>query len=311
VLILLTVAIVLAIASRRLLARQPAQFALALGIVILGGIILEEATNRTLYRVRNFYGTLRVSRDATGVSHVLNYGTTLHGRQFIDALRSCEPLSYYHRTGPLAAVFAAFNTRPASPNIAVVGLGTGTTVGYAKPGQNWTFYEINPAVPAIAHDPRLFTYLQQCAAAPVEIVMGDARRQLQNAPAGHYGLIVLDAFNSDAIPVHLMTREAMELYLSKLAEGGLLAIHISNRHLNLASVVGDIANDAGLVGLDFDDKDKGARGKNASNWVVVARRRGDLGALVDSSSWEPLAGRSRAQIWTDDFSNILSVIDWN
>ena len=307
---LLTAAVLVTLASRRLLASRPAQFALALGIVMLGGIILNEVTNRTVYRARNFYGTLRVASDAAGLYHVLNHGTTLHGRQYLDPVRRCEPLSYYHQTGPLGAIFEAFNKHPASPNVAVVGLGTGSTVAYSKPNQKWTFYEINQAVPVIANDQKLFTYLQSCSSAPVEIVMGDARRQLEKAPQGDYGLIVLDAFSSDAIPIHLMTREAMALYLSKLKEGGLLAIHISNRHLTLAPVVGDLAKDEGLVGLHWDERNPGERGKNASNWAVVARTRDDLGDLVNASQWQPLEGRSRPQIWTDDFSNILSVLSW-
>lgn len=310
VLMLLGAALLLTFASRRLLARRPAHFALTLGIVILGGIFYEEVTNRTLYRQRNFYGALRVSLDSIGISHRLYHGTTLHGTQFAGGVRRCEPLTYFHPTGPLGSVFEAFNARPAAPNVAIVGLGTGTTVAYAKPGQAWTFYEINPAVPRIARDARLFTYLQACAAAPVEIVMGDARLQLQHAPPGHYGLIVLDAFSSDAIPVHLLTREAVELYLSKLAEGGLLAIHISNRHLDLAPVIGDIARDANLVALLSHENRIAVRGKNSSRWVVVARRQSDIGTLLEHSIWQPLEGRARPQIWTDDFSNILSVLDW-
>ncbi len=310
-LILLGAGLLLTVFSRRLLTRRPAHFALALGIVILGGIMYDEVTSRTIYRERNFYGALRVSRDSIGVSHELHHGTTLHGRQFMDEVRRCEPLTYYHPTGPLGSIFEAYNARPAAPNVAVIGLGTGTTVAYAKPDQRWTFYEINPAVPRIASDPHLFTYLQGCAAAPVNIVMGDARLRLQSAPPGHYGLIVLDAFSSDAIPVHLLTREAVDLYLSKLADDGLLAIHISNRHLNLAPVVGDIARDANAVALLSHESQIAVRGKTRSRWVVVARRHSDFGKLVETSTWRQLEGRARPQVWTDDFSNILGVLDWN
>lgn len=295
------------IVGGRLLTRRPLQFALALGIVIVGGIIFAEATSRTLYRSRNFYGTLRVSRDASGSTNDLHHGTTLHGSQFVDTARRCDPLTYYHSTGPLGLVFDSFNAKPAAPDVAVVGLGTGTTAAYAKPNQNWTFYEINPDVSKVARDERLFSYLKECAPKP-SIILGDARLQLQHAPDGHYGLIVLDAFSSESIPVHLLTREAVGLYVSKLAPRGLIAIHISNRHLNLAPVVGDIAQDAGLAALLSQENFLPSPGKNKSRWAVLARNRNDFGALAQAQSWRTLEGRLGRAVWTDDFSNIISVL---
>ena len=291
---------------------RPVRFALAVGAIMLGSSFYSATHDRDLHVERNFFGVLRVTRDAGGASHQLYNGNTLHGRQFRDPARQCEPLSYYHRTGPLGQVFAAFNANPASTHVAVIGLGAGATVCYAAPHQQWTFYEINPAVLSIAQDARYFTYLKSCAAtSAVATIIGDARLRLREAPAGQYGLIVLDAFSSDAIPIHLMTREAIALYLSKLAEGGMLAFHISNRNLDLHPVLADLAEDANLTSLGSDDLvNDPAAGKEGSQWVVMARRATDLGDLAKDARWMPLQRRSRPQVWSDDFSNIVSVFRW-
>jgi hypothetical protein len=293
------------------LARRPLRFALGIGAIMLGSLLAAPNTGRSLYAGRNFYGSLRVIDDPSGPAHMLYHGSTMHGWQFTEPGRRCEPLSYYHRKGPLGAIFGAFNAQPATPNVAVVGLGAGGMMPYAQAGQKWTFYEINPAVLSLAQDSRYFTYLRDCAATPAEIILGDARLQLQHAPDGYYGLIVLDAFNSDAIPVHLLTREALALYMSKLADRGQLAIHISNRCLNLRPVVGDLAKNANLSAFVLDDSSYDVSiGKAPSEWVVLARSPSELGSLLRDRRWRPLRGRPQPKVWTDDFSDIISVFKW-
>jgi hypothetical protein len=290
--------------------RRPARFALALGAIMLGSAFYRSLDSRTLLTERNFFGTLRVTQDAGGDLHWLYHGTTIHGRQSTLLSKQCEPLSYYHRSGPLASVFAAFEARPASPEVAVVGLGTGATAAYARPGQRWTFYEINPAVIRVAETPDYFTYLSYCASAvPVNVVLGDARLRLADAPDAAYGLIVLDAFSSDAIPVHLMTREALDLYLSKLAPGGVVLYHVSNRSLDLHPVVADLALSRGLVALASDDNTRNPD-KEPSHWVAVARTPEDLAPLTGGGRWKPLAGDPAWRVWTDDYSNIVGVLKW-
>ncbi|MFN2481145.1 MAG: spermidine synthase [Pyrinomonadaceae bacterium] len=295
-------------------ARRPLRFALGLGAVTLASILFAESTGRTIYAERNFFGTLRVTRDESQQMQWFSHGSTLHGRQFTDPARACEPLSYYHRKGPLGSVFAALGTRAttASSNIAVVGLGTGASAAYATPGQRWTFYEIDPSVVRLARDPTLFTYLSACAAAPVETIVGDARLRLRDAPEKYYSLIALDAFSSDAVPAHLLTREALDLYLSKLAEGGLVVFHVSNRSLDLERVVGGLARRAGLAARIFADKEyEPAIGKEPSEWVVVARREEDLGTLAADARWLPLdESHGKFVVWSDDFSDIVSVFRW-
>jgi hypothetical protein len=290
---------------------RPVRFALALGAVMIGSIVYSEIQNRTLHDERNFFGTLSVRFDPASATRTLYHGNTIHGRQFIDPNHQCEPLSYFHRDGPLGQIFEAFNANAFSSNVAVVGLGTGSMAGYARANQDWTFYEINPAVARLAQTSEYFTYLEKCAAAPVKIVLGDARLKLQNAPDHHYGLIVLDAFNSDAIPIHLLTEEAISLYMSKLATGGMIAFHISNRSLRLDAVLADLAKRNNSLSLRMvDGEHNPVTGKDPSEWLVMARNSPAFDSLAQKPNWRLLDGRAESVAWTDDFSNILSVFRW-
>ncbi|MDT7808632.1 MAG: hypothetical protein QOJ70_2445 [Acidobacteriota bacterium] len=309
-------------------APRPFRFALGLGAVMLASALFAEQPGRTLLASRNFYGTLRVEVDGAETIHWLHHGSTLHGKQYTDESRRCEPLSYYHRSGPLGSLFAALRERVsvadvkqgsvvarpvAMRSVAVVGLGAGTTAAYSRAGEAWTFYEIDPAVVEVARSPRLFTYLSACSAAPVNIVVGDARLRLREAAEGAYDLIVLDAFSSDAVPAHLLTREALALYLSKLAPGGVIAFHVSNRSLELERVVGGLSADARLSARVFADKLYDPEtGHDPSTWVAVARNDGDLGALASGDArWQTLdASTNKLVLWRDDFSDVLGVFKW-
>jgi hypothetical protein len=292
--------------------QRPVRFALALASVVVAANLLTPTNARPLYTARNFFGVLRVTRDEGDTLHKLYNGSTLHGRQYTDFTRQCEPLSYYHPDGPLGQVFAVYQARPATPEVAIVGLGTGATAAYAQSGERWTFYEINPAVVGVARAPEYFSYLVNCAHAPVAVALGDARLQLARAPDAAYGLIVLDAFSSDAIPVHLMTAEALDLYLAKLAPNGLLAYHISNRSLDLHPVVAALARSRALSAVARDDTQPDQPpGKEGSQWVVLARRPEDLGALASDTRWHALTTDRAQHVWTDDFSDIISVFKWH
>jgi hypothetical protein len=292
------------------LRRRPLRFALSLGAVMLGAGFVTGGKTSTLHAERNFFGVVRVIGDqATGL-HSFLHGSTVHGRQSTSLDRRCEPLSYYHREGPLGRIFAHFDTHSGIPKVAIVGLGAGATASYSRPNESWTFYEINPAVVSVARDPQYFTYLSNCAQAPLEVVLGDARLKLRSAPAAGYRLIVLDAFSSDSIPVHLMTQQALDLYLSKLAPEGLLVFHISNRNLDLSSVVANLAHSRNLTCLGiFDEAPSQPNGKDPSHWVAVARQPQDFGALVKEPNAR-LINSNGQQVWTDDFSNIISVFKW-
>jgi hypothetical protein len=293
---------------------RPVRFGLGLGAILLVGWLCAGPYGKTLHIQRNFFGVSRVTESLSGTFRYLVHGNTLHGQQFTDPKRACEPLTYYHRTGPLGDIFGLFYTRPASDRVAAVGLGAGSMACYAEPNQRWTFYEIDPAVICIAQETDYFSYWRHCSRAEINVVVGDARLRLREARPREFGLIVLDAFNSDVVPVHLLTREAIDLYLSKLAEGGLLAFHISNRYLDLEPVVAELARNANLVCRSRDDwnvtPEELANGKEESHWVVLARRQEDLGKLNKDSRWLPLDSYASLRVWTDDFSNILGVFKW-
>jgi len=290
---------------------RPIRFALGISAVMLASIHYTGDTDRTLHVVRNFFGTSRVTTDSRGRINSLYSGNTVHGKQFVDQARACEPLSYHHENGPLGQVMAVFNAAPANPRVAVIGLGVGAMVSYSKPAQEWTFYEINPDVISLARNSQYFTYLQNCANGSLTVIEGDARLNLQRAQDGHYGLIVLDAFSSDAIPVHLVTQQALDLYLLKLAEGGIMAFHISNRSLNLKPILADLAESRKLLCIGFDDlKPSSLEGKDPSQWVVMARSSPEISNLSINSQWKQLNRQTGGRVWTDDFSNILRAIRW-
>lgn len=297
-----------------LFVERPVRFALGLAAILAASGFYLGTHGRTLHVERNFFGVLRVTLDPSGESRRLIHGNTIHGQQYVDSKRQGEPLSYYHRAGPLGDIFRAFGDRPAGARIAVVGLGTGSILTYARSHEQWTYYEINPAVCDIAWNTNFFTFVRQSAPEALNVVIGDARFRLREAADSAYDLIVLDAFSSDAIPVHLITREAIELYLRKLADGGLLVFHISNRWLDLEPVLGDLARGASLVchaheEMTISEWEQRA-GKVESHWVVMARRREDLGALVKDCRWLPVNPRAEPEIWSDDFCNLLEAIRW-
>jgi hypothetical protein len=287
-------------------------FGLAIPGVMLLGLLLSTSRGDVVYRDRSFFGVLLVVRDDAHERMVLYHGSTLHGLQSLRPERRSQPLSYYFHTGPLGQLLAA-RAIPADREIAVVGLGTGTIAAYGRPGQRFTFYEIDPAVERLARNPKLFSYLSG-SRATIRVVLGDARLSLAGAPGGTYGVIVLDAFTSDAIPLHLVTREALRLYLDKLAGGGVLALHISNRYMDLEPLMGRLARDAGLAAMaeseydvDFSEADR-REGKMASTWVIMARHKEDFRGLLADARWKPIAVSKSAPLWTDDFSNILAVL---
>lgn len=291
--------------------RRPLRFALGIAALLLAGSLYTSAEGQVLVTERSFFGIHRVTLDPGGRYHMLIHGNTVHGIQSVDPMRQEEALGYYYPTGPIGQVFMALQSQQEPmKNVAVVGLGVGALACYHTPDQTWTFYEIDPVVEQIARDTRYFTYLQQCAP-DARIILGDARLSLVNAPDQQYDLLVLDAYSSDSVPIHLITREALTLYLKKLAPEGILAFHISSRYFDLVPVLGNLAQDAELHALlrrDSVTHEEAGRGKWTSHWVVMARNQAILDAVTDTTHWERLYGDPSMNIWTDDYSSILSVI---
>lgn len=290
-------------------ARRPLRFGLALLALFVATMVEPEGGSTTLFRGRSFFGVYRVrlNSDASRVS--LLHGTTLHGTQNRDAKLRTTPISYYFPSGPIGQIFHSFAQPRAKANIGLVGLGSGALACYAKPGQSFTFFEIDPLIERIARDAKLFTYLRDCPAR-LAITIGDARVSLVKTPARHFDLLVLDAFSSDAIPVHLLTLEALQLYFDKLADDGIVAIHISNRYLELEPVLGRLASELKLSALVRSDDERSEaevdQGKFSSTWVIMSRGQKSLEIFANDSRWEQLeAGRD---LWTDSYSNILRVL---
>ena len=254
-------------------------------------------------RGRSFYGTYSV-RDLSALNaRALYHGTTLHGLQSLEPTRRREPLSYYGPNSPVADIFRA--RVPPGAHVAVLGLGAGVILRYAQPGAQWTVYEIDPAIARVAQDPAVFSHWAEAAVTPA-LVIGDGRLRLRDAPDRAYDLIVVDAFASDSVPTHLLTREAVQLYERKLRDGGTVLFNVSNRYLDLAPVLGATAAALGLVAHERLDETTGAAvDLLSSKWVEVGSPA-TLGR--PAARWTEVEVRPTDHGWTDDYSNLLAVL---
>jgi hypothetical protein len=289
------------------LLRRPAVLGLCAAALFGIAAVAIWSAGDVLLRDRNFYGTLTVASRDNGRYHVLLHGTTLHGAQRVGSGAGVlRPTTYYNASGPLGDIVAELRLSGRTSHMAVVGLGAGTSACLAAPADTVTFYEINPLVVGIARDPALFTYLRDCPGRH-EVVLGDARLSLADAPAGSYGLIVLDAFSSDAIPAHLLTREAFALYEARLSESGLIAVHVSNRYADLEPVVGRIAADAGRsCRVRNDAGGSSSYDKTPSTWAAIGGQPADFAGLGPARGWRPC--RTSAPLWTDDYANVAGTL---
>ena len=292
---------------------RPARFGTSLGVVLLvSHVVSGWFSNPVLYQTRTFFGVLKVEHNRTDNTRKLVHGTINHGVQRVEPEFRRASVSYFHPTGPYGQIFAAFSGPLAKPRIAVTGLGIAALANYTESGQALTYYEIDPEVVTIAQNPALFSYYDDTKARGIDlrVVVGDARLKMEQAADGGYDMIILDAFTSDAIPVHLLTREAMEMYLRKLAPDGLLVVHISNRYLALEPVLGNLEQALGLVALKQFDFANGVPYKSGADMVVMARRKEALGPLANDARWTPLKRVPSVGIWSDDYSNVLSIYRW-
>ncbi len=261
--------------------------------------------------VRNFYGVLRVydlpdTDEQTGVRE-LNHGTINHGTQIIEAARRRTPTSYYGPNSGIGRAMRYLDRKP-SVRVGVVGLGAGVTAAYCRPGDVFRFYEINPLDLGIANS--WFTFLKDCAA-DHDVLLGDARLTMEREPSRQFDLIAVDAFSSDAIPVHLLTREAFVLYFRHLKPNGILAVHVSNRYLDLAPVVSRNAQDIGKAALLLADDGGGYDYLTSSDWMLVTN---DPAVNMFTDHLFQGKGITRAKMrrdlrpWTDDYSNLFQIL---
>ncbi len=280
-----------------------AWFLLALGIGFHTLGLNRDASRITVAQDRNFYGTLAVYDNPEQTWRTLAHGTTTHGGQFLDPAQAHNPATYYSRDSGVGLAIASLPEAPRK--LGVVGLGSGSLAAYGRPGDRIRFYEINPLVEPFAR--RYFTFLGQSRAA-AEVVLGDARLRLEAEPSQGYDLLAIDAFSGDAIPVHLLTREAFALYFRHLAPGGILAVHISNKYLNLKPVVRASVDAFGQAARVVDTESDVEAGSYGSTWVLITQDAAffNRSAFQNNEDLQPLPAASL--LWRDDFSNLFRVL---
>lgn len=302
---LLFVALLLVVGAQAVLfGSSPGRLALGSAVSLLATALL--FAPQPVERVRTFFGITEVRVAENGNAYAEIHGTTLHGLQFTDERRS-DATAYFVRSGPLGDVLRALQERrPDGADIGVVGLGVGTIAAYARPDDTLAYFEIDRGVVDLARDERYFTYLAD-APRPPSVTVGDGRLALEEVPAEKFDLLVLDAFSSDTVPTHLLTRESMQTYLRTMRPGGLIIFQLTNRHFDL---VGAVASTAGSLGLDarsrtYEPEPAEARELAAkpSTWLVVGGSP-DLAAF-DAAGWEkPGSG----PILTDDYSDVMRLL---
>jgi hypothetical protein len=265
--------------------------------------------------VRSFFGVHKIVVTPNGQYHVLMHGTTIHGAQkYLEddgtpVTGRPEPISYYHKDGGIGQAITAVRERKGAPlRVAVIGVGSGSLTCAAEPGETWKFFEIDQTMVDAARDPKYFSYVQNCAP-DFKPVIGDARLTFAKEPDGIYDLIIVDAYSSDAIPIHLATEEAMKIYKDKLAPQGAVVMHVSNRHLELSSVIVGIADANDLKSWVFsEDSGRDDEYIFSTSVVVSAREEADIGKLASSEQWAETEADEKQWVWTDDYSNIIGAL---
>ncbi|MEA2882472.1 MAG: hypothetical protein QOH32_1728 [Bradyrhizobium sp.] len=287
------------------------------GVVILALVLIRvyPADDGRVETVRSFFGVHKIVVTAGGRYHVLMHGTTIHGAEKFrnndgtPVTGRPEPISYYHEDGGIGQAIAAIRARKGAPlRVAVIGLGAGTLACASEPAEDWKFFEIDQTMVDTARDPKYFTFIRDCEP-DLKPVIGDARLTFAKEPDGVYDLIIVDAYSSDAIPIHLATEQAMAIYKQKLAPQGAVVMHVSNRHLELSSVIVGIADANDLKSWVFSEDSGRDNEYIFSTTVVVSARAGaDVGALASSDKWELTEADEHQRVWTDDYSNVLGAV---
>jgi spermidine synthase len=276
---------------------------MAIGVALTTVLLLWYRMPTDSIRERTFFGNYHIYTDGNG-RRMFGHGSTVHGYQFTGGPLRTTPVSYYGRSGPFGDLFTAYGER--SSHVAVIGLGTGVIATYGHRGQTMDFYEIDPAVVRIATN--WFSYLGD-SKADVATIAGDGRLELEKVPDGSYGVIILDAFTSDSVPPHLMTREALQMYTRKLAPGGVLVFNVTNRSLNLAPMLAATARAAGLTSITGNGAADPQKIYYRSRWVAIARKDADLQPLR-AKAWRWHTPPAGGPVWTDAHSSLFGVLDF-
>ncbi|MBL8483254.1 MAG: fused MFS/spermidine synthase, partial [Rhodocyclaceae bacterium] len=282
----------------------------AAGVAALCALALalqvQDDTRGTLRMARNFYGTLLTvdvhREDPADDVRQLYHGSIKHGEQYLAAERRMEPTTYYGATSGIG--LAILNSRTPNKKVGLIGLGAGTLAVYGEPGDVYRFYEINPQVIDFARDEYSF---MRDSRARVDTVLGDARLSLEAAAPENFDVLAIDAFTGDSIPAHLITREAMQVYMRHMAPRGIIAFHVTNKFVRLAPMVELIARDLGLATALIHDEAENSDLRR-TDWVLVAQDASVLAAAPFASRTTHDPAPARLKLWTDDFNNIFDVL---
>ncbi len=287
-----------------------ASFSLGLGAYMLIGFMSGNIHTNTIYMERSFNGVFGVHLDSDKSLIMLTHGNVSHGSQFVDPQSKHNATSYYYPGGPLGQLFKNLGTSPAGRSVGVIGLGTGAMASYATPDDHWVFYELHPGIARMAQNPAYFSYLSGCKA-KIDVVLGDGRLSLSKCPDKNFDVILLDAFSSDSVPVHLLTTEALNMYLSKLKDDGVIAIHITNRYIDLSRVIGNVTRSSGIRALEKKHTPPQdatiIHDADPSMWAVVSRDNTLLTQLI-TQGWTPFPDDSQPTPWSDDYSGLFRYI---
>ncbi len=281
----------------------------ALGLAAMLVLLHGKFDSTTLTQARSFFGAYRVFEQPATGHVILSHGTTIHGAQSTREARPA-PLTYYAAEGPLGQAIQALQPMKTSLRYGVVGMGAGASACFSRDADLWTFYEIDPLVIRLARDHGAFRFLSACTP-KARIVAGDARLSLAREAEGAFDILILDAFSSDSIPTHLMTREALQLARTKLAPGGVILFNISNRYLKLEPVVANTARAAGLTGITQVfrvNAEQAGRMITSSQWIALSSSAETLARVSETGNWRPLKPDAQTAVWTDDYSSLLGVI---
>lgn len=283
-------------------------FGVRLAGLFVASLLVPSVYGATLFGERSFFGRVRVSYDPKRDAHILLHGSTVHGIQRVSTLRRCEPATYYHRSGPVGELLSSLPSAETPRRVALVGVGSGALACYAREGEQWDLYELDPVVARVASDTSFFTFLAHSKSARQRMILGDARLALERDTAARYDVLIVDAFSSDAIPIHLLTQEAVAGYVRHLTPTGMLLFHISNRFFALRPVLSSViavtplqarvATDPPLTNAEIIEQ------KYVSEWVVAMRP--DASRML-SDRWQPLDTPSM-RVWTDEYSNPLGAM---
>lgn len=295
---------------------RPVSLALLSGVILFFTLGIQTLISNTIFQERSFFGVFSVresvlldENNQPEKYHELFHGTTKHGAQRLATHLQTTPLTYYSRPGPMGQFFNVYDKQSNHWEIGTVGLGAGALACYAKPQQHWTQYEIDPLVIDIAKNPKYFTYLERCGKKST-FKVGDARLSLKAEPNQKFDLLIMDAFSSDSVPTHLLTREAIQLYFAKLKPNGLLAFHITNRHLALKKVISDHVKYLKLAALIQEFKPQSDKPLViATDWVIMTKKPETLTPLRQRrlGNWQKLPLYFDMKPWTDDFTNLIGI----